>query len=313
MRELTDERQTMNFPAQPFCRTEPRSFYRIVTDSFVNQFVAVVNRFVAVRLDHFLLVLLAFVLIANPSAMADPPPAVEAPPEKASPNEPESTLSPKSSIAEPSTAATGWKPIDGKWKTCQFGGEGEVKITKLDVNDPKSHISDKLLTLQYGDPLTGVRWVGEFPTNNYEIALQARRTDGFDFFLGLTFPIDEASVTLVLGGWGGGITGISSIDHRDASENETTMFQRYENNQWYDVRVRVDPFGIACWVDSDQVVEVDRGEHEFGLRAEMELCEPLGLAAFQSVSEYRNVRFRKLTEKEIAAAIAKKKEWEEEE
>ena len=44
---------------------------------------------------------------------------------------------------------------------------------------------------------------------------------GGDFFCGLTFPYGDASCTFVVGGWGGGLVGLSSINGDDASENET--------------------------------------------------------------------------------------------
>lgn len=193
-----------------------------------------------------------------------------------------------------------WQSITGKWKSCEFGGEGDVAISK------------DLISIERGDPLTAVRWDGDIMRDNYELKLDARRTEGFDFFCGLTFPIAKEHVTLVLAGWGGGITGISSIDGFDASENETTLFRDYEDNQWYEVRVRVDPFGIQCWVDDDIVAEVARAEHTFGLRYEMEVCEPLGIAAYETNAEYRRIRIRKLKDVEKKAGVAKAKQWADE-
>ena len=44
---------------------------------------------------------------------------------------------------------------------------------------------------------------------------------GSDFFAVLLFLTSESHATLILGGWGGSLIGISSIDDFDASENET--------------------------------------------------------------------------------------------
>lgn len=79
-----------------------------------------------------------------------------------------------------------------------FGGEGAVHITKTDNG---SEVIDMLA----GDPLTGIRWSGKFPTENYELKLQARRIEGFDFFAAVTFPVGKEHCSFVLGGWGGGL------------------------------------------------------------------------------------------------------------
>ena len=181
----------------------------------------------------------------------------------------------------------------GSWKPCEFGGDGKVEI------------SEKLITIQSGDPLTGVVWKAapkSVPRENYEIELEARRTDGFDFFCALTFPVGEEHVSFVLGGWGGGVVGISSIDGSDASDNSTTQFKNFDNEKWYRIRARVEPNEIRCWIDDTDFVEQVRQGHDFDIRFEMDPCVPIGLASFQCDAEYRNIRWRKLTKAEIAAA-----------
>ncbi len=187
-----------------------------------------------------------------------------------------------------------WKPLRGSWVVAQFGGDGEVTI------------KDNNATIGYGDPLSGIRWEGEMPLENYEVALEARRMEGYDFFCGLTFPVGENSVSLILGGWGGGVLGISSIDGNDASENETSQFRNFDNKKWFRVRVRVTKDAIACWVDDEQVVDQKREGHSFDIRGEMEQCVPLGVAAFQCDSEIRNMKIRKLTPQDLTES--KKKE-----
>ena len=183
-----------------------------------------------------------------------------------------------------------WKTLKGDWEISQFGGDGPVEI------------SDSLITFGFGDPMTGIRWEGDLQKENYEIELEARRTDGFDFFCGLTFPIAESNASFILGGWGGGIVGISSIDGRDASENETTDFRNFDNDRWYKVRVRVDAFQIQCWIDDKLACDVPRAEKKFDIRYEMDQCVPLGISNFQCKSELRNLRLRALTSSEIASA-----------
>ena len=112
----------------------------------------------------------------------------------------------------------------------------------------------------------------------------------------------ENNVSFILGGWGGGVVGISSVDGFDASENETTSFRNFDNDRWYKVRARVDAYQIQCWIDDKAAAEQVRKGHEFDIRYEMDQCVPLGVAAFQCKSEMRNMRIRKLTQEEIKAA-----------
>jgi hypothetical protein len=200
-------------------------------------------------------------------------------------------------VKEKPPETKGWKPLRGSWEVSQFGGDGPVEI------------GDELIKFGFGDPLTGIRWEGEVLRESYEIELEARRTDGFDFFCGLTFPVGESHVSFILGGWGGGVVGISSIDGRDASENDTTSFRAFNNEQWYKVRVRVDPCEIRAWVDDKEACSHPRKGHKFDIRYEMDQCVPLGLAAFQCKSEFRGIRIRKLTDAEVTEA---KKKLEEE-
>ncbi len=186
------------------------------------------------------------------------------------------------SAAEPNAKEAGWKPLVGQWKTCNFGGEGPVKI------DPS------LIRLGYGDPLTGIRWSGEFPRDSFEIRLEARRTDGHDFFCGLTFPVGEGKCSLILGGWGGGVVGLSSIDGEDASSNETTQFKVFDNDTWYKVKVRVTPENVVAYLDDKVWVDQQRGNHHFDIRIEMDPTLPLGIANFQCQSELRGLQWRQL-------------------
>ena len=110
-----------------------------------------------------------------------------------------------------------------------------------------------------GSYATGITWNGPIVRMDYEISLDAMRVDGSDFFCALTFPVGENPCTLVLGGWGGTLCGLSNLDYYDASENETTTFYAFEKNTWYHVRLRVIPgadSGVARWR------AIDRCEYE---------------------------------------------------
>ncbi|TWU59997.1 hypothetical protein Poly51_02700 [Rubripirellula tenax] len=243
-------------------------------------------------------VVFSFLLFSLPLATGDDP--VSAPVAEAD--------MPGKTVEKPDSAPKfDWRPMTGKWVSSQFGGDGSLEIKP----DAKSGDSVKL---GVGDPLSGVRWEGDAPKESFEIEVEARRTDGFDFFCGLTFPVGEKNVTYVLGGWGGGVVGISSIDGLDASENSQTYYQTFENGTWYKVRARVDPYQIQTWVDDKLSIEQPREGHSFGLRYEMEVCMPIGIAAYMCDVEYRKPRIRSLTETELAEAklAAEKRKAEDE-
>ena len=67
------------------------------------------------------------------------------------------------------------------------------------------------------------------------------KIEGADFMCGLTFPVGDSHASLILGGWGGTVAGISSIDGHDASENETSSFISFPKDRWYTIRMRVTP------------------------------------------------------------------------
>lgn len=213
---------------------------------------------------------LILLMLSRSVTAADPPRDAAAPPPPAA-KDADNSCWHRVATADPSL-----------WESCRFGGDGEVTFAADRIH------------LGVGDPLTGVRCLTEIPRENFEIQLEARRTSGFDFFCGLTFPIGEGHASLILGGWAGGIAGLSSIDGEDASDNATKRLMHFDNDRWYPVRVRVDAERVQAWVDDQRIVDQPRGDHQFDIRAEMDPSLPLGMAAFQCDAELRNFRWRKL-------------------
>src|SRR5262245_32515395 len=104
---------------------------------------------------------------------------------------------------------SGWESMfDGRtlagWKQTDFAGTGQVECRQ------------EVIILNMGDPFTGINYTREFPKMNYEIALDAMRVMGTDFFCGLTVPVGDSFCSLIVGGWGGSLLGISSFEGMDA-------------------------------------------------------------------------------------------------
>ena len=190
--------------------------------------------------------------------------------------------------AETEAAGRSISLFDGKsltgWKSTKFGGEGDVTV------------SDGSLILHMGDPLTGVTWQdGEaLPRQNFEVRLQAQRVDGNDFFCGLTFRVGNDPLSLILGGWGGGVCGLSSLSGFDASENETTSYMLFETGRWYNIRLRVTPERIQAWVDAEQVVNVELIGQQLSIRPEVDLSLPFGFCSFATTAALRDIRVERL-------------------
>jgi hypothetical protein len=170
----------------------------------------------------------------------------------------------------------------GQWKITDFGGQGDV------------YVKDGAIYLEMGNDMTGVNWTGPVVRMNYEITLEAMRVSGSDFFCGLTFPVAENPCSLILGGWGGGVCGLSNIDYYDAANNETTKFISFEDNKWYRVRLRVTPDRIEAWLDDEELVNIETTGRKIDIRAEVDLSQPLGIATWQTSGAVRNIRLRKL-------------------
>ena len=184
-----------------------------------------------------------------------------------------------------------WKPLfNGKnldgWKSTKFGGEGEVEV------------KDGAIVMNTGTDMTGITFTGKMPKSNYELLIEAQRLDGFDFFAGTTFPVGDGFASFIPGGWGGGVTGISSINGRDASENETTSPFTYKDKTWYKFRIRVTDAKLKVWIDDKEQVDVDRKDKIFSLRNEVDLSKPLGISTWNTKGAIKTIKLRELTAEE---------------
>jgi hypothetical protein len=196
----------------------------------------------------------------------------------------------KEAAAKPSQPfeGEGWVSFfDGKtltgWRETDFAGHGAVEC------------ESGLIVLNTGDPLTGINWTNRIPNMNYEVALDAMRVTGSDFFCGLTVPVSNSFCTLIVGGWGGSLVGVSSLDGQDASENETTRFLNAEQGRWYRIRLRVTQSRIEAWIDKEKFVNVDTTDKQISLRAgDIESSKPFGIASYQTTAALREIKLRRV-------------------
>ena len=179
-----------------------------------------------------------------------------------------------------------WRPLfDGKtltnWQPTKFVGEAAVTVENGQI------------ILEAGKDLTGITWSGEkLPDSNYEITLQAMRVEGRDFFAGVTFPVGDSFCSLIVGGWGGTVVGLSSINGMDASENETSQSIDFTSGRWYTIRIRVTAEKIEAWLDERQIVDVVRKGKEIDVRIEMIKSQPIGVASWRTKAALRDIRLR---------------------
>ena len=153
----------------------------------------------------------------------------------------------KLSLRAPSVYSTNkvsWIPLfNGKdltgWEETDYAGRGKVVVKNGEL-----HIENGLV-------ITGVNFTNKtiLPKTNYEITYQAKKVNGSDFFALLTFPVGDKHASFVTGGWGGAVTGVSSINSMDASENDTTIYLKYNKDQWYTFRLRVTPENLSVWMN----------------------------------------------------------------
>lgn len=156
---------------------------------------------------------------------------------------------------------------------------------------------DEPLRIGWGESITTVKWQGDVPEPPFELRLMAKRVDGTDFFCAITFPVRDGDefVTLVIGGWGGSVVGISSIDGKDASENETTSYRKFETDVWYKIHLENRANRILVWIDGEKVIDLDTDGKKLSLReGPISDCVPFGLATWQTTGLIKDVRWRKL-------------------
>ena len=168
-------------------------------------------------------------------------------------------------------------------------------LAKFDFkNHGRVHVDDGCLVFDSGQPGTGVRFTGKLPQSDYEVSLESKRVEGGDFFCAMTFPVGDKALTLIMGGWGGWVVGLSCIDGYYAIDNETCQSVQFEQDRWYRVRLQVTKPKIQVWIDDKELITLETKDRKFNVSWEMEPCQPFGFATWYTKGAVRNVRYRLL-------------------
>lgn len=152
------------------------------------------------------------------------------------------------------------------------------------------HCDGKVLSMGAGSPATGLSYQGPLPSDTYRLTWQARRTKGSDFFSGVTFPIRGSFATLIVGGWGGGVVGVSNIDNMSAVENESTQYLEFENDRWYRFELTVGKKTLAFKIDDEVYFDLKHDTHKYSVWWEQEQMTPLGIANWHTASEIKELQ-----------------------
>lgn len=189
-------------------------------------------------------------------------------------------------------------PPEPQWESLFDGKEfGKWEKTNFTASEGSEILEGGVIQIKPGQPLGGIKWsdASSLPVVDYEIALEARRVEGDDFFCCLTFPYKEKHASFVIGGWGGGTVGISSVGHYDASENETNSIGNFDNGTWYKVRMRITGDRIEAWIDGEQYVNLTTTDKIIEMRfGEIEESVPLGVSVFMTTAEIRDIKLKRL-------------------
>ena len=212
--------------------------------------------------------------------------------------------------------AKAWVVSDwSEWKLQETAPEGKSEVVpELKETEPgkvRSEWSEEakkagVLLLGPGETLSVVKYEGKRPllVNDYEVSWEGMRMEGSDFFAALTFPIGSAEqcATFVTGGWGGWVTGVSSLDDLFANENETTGSTEFKQGRWYAFTLQVNKDCLRALIDGEEIFKVSLAGKKISMHpSEIRKSMPLGFATFSTKGAIRNVRIRPLKPGELVA------------
>ena len=199
------------------------------------------------------------------------------------------TPKPAKPTPPPKRPEQGWvRLFDGTslngWRVSNAGPEARHGAVRADAGR---------LLLPRGEPGTAVEWQGEFPTDDYELRLEAMRVDGGEDFCNISVPVGGESCTVIVGA-SGSIVGIGDVDGTHYRKNLARARVEFQNGRWYNLRVRVTRAKFEAWVEGRKLVSLARARHSFSPQENRPVARAVALATWETTGAVRNVRVRSL-------------------
>lgn len=182
----------------------------------------------------------------------------------------------------------------GPWRVLFDGADLSDWEAGVFGEDPEFDLVDGGVVLPQGVPLAGLTYRGAPPEGPFEAEFDVTKEYGADFFLAVTFPAREAHLTLVLGGWGGVVCGLSCLDGEDASGNDTRTLRSFPDGTRYRVGLRVSDAEVQVDLDGERLLAAPLEGRVLSIRPEVEPSVPFGVASFATQTILHGVRVRHL-------------------
>jgi len=178
----------------------------------------------------------------------------------------------------------GWRVAEGR----QFAGHGPVRA------------ADGRLALHQGVGRTGIAWRGEFPTMDYEIALELCREGGKEL-CEILFPVGSERCTWSIGGWGGAGTAVQFLDGISGDANDTFRPLAVRTGHWYRARLRVAEGRIQGWLDDAKLIDLPIAGRKLTPPPWFPVPEPFGIESWQTTLAVRSLKLRLLESRPATA------------
>ncbi|MBM4039870.1 MAG: DUF1080 domain-containing protein, partial [Planctomycetes bacterium] len=163
-------------------------------------------------------------------------------------------------------------------------------------------VEDGRILMCMGGYGTGIRYKGDVPSTNYEIAWEGMRLRGRDWFSILVFPVGSSWCRLEAGGRGanresGNAFHLAEVDGRVFPGPMT-----FENDTWYRFRVRVTDAYVEASVDGGPTLKIARAGRRLSSMDLYSTFQPLGFCTWGCDAAQRSIRLRRLKPEEGARA-----------
>ncbi|MBM3958060.1 MAG: DUF1080 domain-containing protein, partial [Gemmatimonadetes bacterium] len=158
------------------------------------------------------------------------------------------------------------------------------------------HVENGQIILEKGRPVSGIAFEGDFPTINYEVAIQACRLDGAYDFANMDFPVGNQTCTLVVGGSIKRLAWLYAVDGHGFFNAELAPVTEFEPGRWFETRLRVTDGRIQAWVDGKRALDLaTAGRGLWSLAHWAKEVRPFGIITnLGTRGAVRSVRLRRL-------------------